>query len=44
MLEPLSRILTYVFLVLTMLSIGLTVTGSEILADQVPKLLGVHFD
>jgi BASS family bile acid:Na+ symporter len=31
MLEPLPRILTYVFLVSTMLSIGLTVTRSDIL-------------
>jgi len=31
MLEPLPRILTYVFLVSAMLSIGLTVSGSEIL-------------
>jgi len=34
MLEPLPRILTYVFLVSTMLSIGLTVTGSEILGTM----------
>ncbi len=32
MLEPLPRILTYLFLVSTMLAIGLTVTGAEILA------------
>ena len=32
MLEPLPRILTYVFLVSTMLAIGLTATGGEILA------------
>lgn len=34
MLEPLPRILTYVFLVSAMLSIGLTVTGSEILGTM----------
>jgi BASS family bile acid:Na+ symporter len=32
MLEPLPRILTYLFLVSTMLAIGLTVTGADILA------------
>jgi BASS family bile acid:Na+ symporter len=32
MLEPLPKILTYLFLVSTMLAIGLTVTGAEILA------------
>ena len=32
MLEPLPRILTYTFLVSTMLAIGLTVTGAEILS------------
>jgi BASS family bile acid:Na+ symporter len=32
MLEPLPRILTYLFLVSTMLAIGLTVTSAEILA------------
>jgi BASS family bile acid:Na+ symporter len=31
MLEPLPKILTYVFLISTMLAIGLTVTGAEIL-------------
>jgi predicted Na+-dependent transporter len=34
MLEPLPRILTYVFLVSTMLSIGLAVTGPEILGTM----------
>ncbi len=32
MLEPLPKFLTYIFLVSTMLAIGLTVTGTEILA------------